>query len=147
MKNCWGGSNVLDRSTANNHVWWHMMRPMWAYKGKRRVLVVRIYRVASKSGADFRPVVSLMLNMLVDSFLGISRKSCNVNQIINLHPRRPPPLKQWLTQFGWLKPLGKQWWKYCWWLKFCTTWDVWNPINNGINYQPQLVQDFSHQQY
>ncbi len=24
---------------------------------------------------------------------------------------------------------------------------VWNPINNGINYQPQLVQDFSHQQY
>ena len=28
---------------------------------------------------------------------------------------------------------------YCWWLKSCTTWDVWNPINNGINYQPQLV--------
>ena len=27
-----------------------------------------------------------------------------------------------------------------------TTWDVSNPINNGINYQPQLVQDFSHQQ-
>ncbi len=24
---------------------------------------------------------------------------------------------------------------------------VWNPINNGKNYQPQLVQDFSHQQY
>ena len=23
----------------------------------------------------------------------------------------------------------------------------WNPANNGINYQPQLVQDFSHQQY
>ena len=21
---------------------------------------------------------------------------------------------------------------YCWWLKSCTTWDVWNPINNGI---------------
>ena len=21
------------------------------------------------------------------------------------------------------------------------------PVNNGINYQPQLVQDFSHQQY
>ena len=28
---------------------------------------------------------------------------------------------------------------YCWWLKSCTTWDVWNPINTGINYQPQLV--------
>ncbi len=24
--------------------------------------------------------------------------------------------------------------RYCWWLKSCTTWDVWNPINNGINY-------------
>ena len=23
---------------------------------------------------------------------------------------------------------------YCWWLKSRTTWDVWNPINNGINY-------------
>ncbi len=23
---------------------------------------------------------------------------------------------------------------YCWWRKSCTTWDVWNPINNGINY-------------
>ncbi len=22
---------------------------------------------------------------------------------------------------------------YCWWLKSCTTWDVWNPINSGIN--------------
>ena len=28
-----------------------------------------------------------------------------------------------------------------------TTWDVWNPLQNGKNYQPQLVQDFSHQQY
>ena len=29
---------------------------------------------------------------------------------------------------------------YCWWLKSqTTTWDVWNPINNGKNYQPQLV--------
>ncbi len=23
---------------------------------------------------------------------------------------------------------------YCWWLKSYTTWDEWNPINNGINY-------------
>ena len=23
-----------------------------------------------------------------------------------------------------------------------TTWDVWTPVNNRINYQPQLVQDF-----
>ena len=25
-----------------------------------------------------------------------------------------------------------QW--YCWWKKSCTTWDVQNPVNNGINY-------------
>ena len=23
---------------------------------------------------------------------------------------------------------------YCWWTKSCTTWDVYNPVNNGINY-------------
>ena len=23
---------------------------------------------------------------------------------------------------------------YCWWKKSCTTWDVWNPTINGINY-------------
>ena len=28
-----------------------------------------------------------------------------------------------------------------------TTWDVENRVNSGINYQPQLVQDFSHQQH
>ncbi len=32
--------------------------------------------------------------------------------------------------------------------KSCTTWDVENPVNNGMNYQAQLVsQDFFHQQY
>ena len=25
-------------------------------------------------------------------------------------------------------------WYCCWWLKSCTTWDVWNHVNNGINY-------------
>ena len=24
------------------------------------------------------------------------------------------------------------WYIYCWWKKSCTTWHVWNPINNGI---------------
>ena len=28
-----------------------------------------------------------------------------------------------------------------------STWNVQNPANNGINYQPQLVQGFFHQQY
>ena len=23
---------------------------------------------------------------------------------------------------------------YCWWKRCCTTWDVWNPVNNGINW-------------
>ena len=27
--------------------------------------------------------------------------------------------------------------------KNCTTWDVENPLNNGINYQPQLVSRIS----
>ena len=35
----------------------------------------------------------------------------------------------------------------CWWKKSCTTSDVHNLINNGINYQPQLVQDSFHQRY
>ena len=34
------------------------------------------------------------------------------------------------TYFLWVKCRET----YCWWLKSCTTWDVWNPINNGINY-------------
>ncbi len=40
----------------------------------------------------------------------------------------------WLIFFKWVETTN-----YCWWLKSCTTWDVWNPINNGKNYQPQLV--------
>ena len=31
---------------------------------------------------------------------------------------------------------------YCWWKQSCTTWNVWNPLNTGINYQPQLVSLF-----
>ena len=42
------------------------------------------------------------------------------------------------------------WWNfnqtYCWWRNSCTTWDVWNPINNGIiiilggaGFQPSTV--------
>ncbi len=53
----------------------------------------------------------------------------------------PHPRYVWVHDF----PFPKV--RYCWWLKSCTTWDVQNLVNNGINYQPQLVQDFSHQQY
>ena len=45
------------------------------------------------------------------------------------------------------KQLVQKW--YCWWLKSCTTWDVWNPIKNGINYlstgagfQPSTVSPY-----
>ena len=33
---------------------------------------------------------------------------------------------------------------YCWWKKSqTTTWHVWNPVNNGINCQPQLLSRIS----
>ena len=69
------------------------------------------------------------------------------NQWWSLRPDHKGP--RLFLEGGTLWPRGglvDQSW-YCWWLKSCTTWDVWNLINNGINYQPQLVQDFSHQQY
>ena len=52
----------------------------------------------------------------------------------------------WLKVFlfcfvqGWIDNDWKKTWKYeiaipswyyCWWKKSCTTWDVWNPVNNG----------------
>ena len=38
---------------------------------------------------------------------------------------------------------------FCWWKKSCTTWLVWNPVNNGDIYcvPYQLVQGLFHQQY
>ena len=40
-------------------------------------------------------------------------------------------------QFFLYEVYGTQTWKesfptYCWWKKSCTTWDIWNPVNNGI---------------
>ena len=32
-------------------------------------------------------------------------------------------------------------------IPFPTTWDVKNLVNDGINYQPQMVQDFFQQRY
>ena len=40
-----------------------------------------------------------------------------------------------------LKNLGWDGTSYGWWKKSCSTWHVWNPVNNGRNYH------FSHQQY
>ena len=38
---------------------------------------------------------------------------------------------------------------YCWWKNSCSTWDVKILVNNGINYQPQLVLAgfLNHRQY
>ena len=43
-------------------------------------------------------------------------------------------------QKPWISPNQKRY--YFWWKKSCTTWDIQNLVNNGINYQPQLVQSF-----
>ena len=37
----------------------------------------------------------------------------------------------------WRAPARRKW--YGWWKNSCTTWEVKNPVNDGINYQPQLV--------
>ncbi len=54
----------------------------------------------------------------------------------------------WGGDWYWLKMIGAKY--YCWWLKSSTTWDVWNPTNNGINYlstgagfQPSTVLNYS----
>ena len=86
-------------------------------------------------------------------FARIFRKGHNI-QVSNHIVQHPQKLKVlWLRirklQKGslacWMEP--KSWWNmqeyershpdirwYCWWKKSCTTWDVQNPINNGINY-------------
>ncbi len=51
---------------------------------------------------------------------------------------------------SWMTPIGfftssLWWWPYGWWFRnpAITTWGVKkNSVNNGINYQPQLVQEF-----
>ena len=55
--------------------------------------------------------------------------------------RRSPVEVGSFSMFLPLFTCGQYTW-YCWWKKSCTTWDAENPVNNGRNYQPQLVQDF-----
>ena len=47
------------------------------------------------------------------------------------------------TFIVWFPPNGWHWMtpqtnpsqnSYCWWTKSCISWDVWNPVNNGISY-------------
>ena len=49
--------------------------------------------------------------------------------------------ESWLNLLGVLRRAVKQW--YYWWKKSCSSWDIWNLVNNGINYQPQLVSRIS----
>ena len=50
-----------------------------------------------------------------------------------------------VTVHPWILPVHP--WAMLEEIPFPTTWDVKDPVNNGINYQPQLVQELSHQQY
>ena len=56
----------------------------------------------------------------------------------------PHAVKLWFVSFPstWQSLLPCTWY-YCWWKKSCTTWDVKNPVNTGINYQAQLVSSIS----
>ena len=55
-------------------------------------------------------------------------------------------LQAWKLQFFSSSESSQNDMSYCWWLKSCTTWDVWNPINNGTftistgaGFQPSTV--------
>ena len=41
---------------------------------------------------------------------------------------------RWPTPQKRKNPSSISWLNYCWWKKSCTTWDVQNLVNNGINY-------------
>ena len=65
------------------------------------------------------------------------------------HGKPPMTPSIWMpTWFTWRKVRFKgRFNSYCWWLKSQTTtwdvWNLWNPINDGINYQPQPVSRIS----
>ena len=55
---------------------------------------------------------------------------CNaVHWKIIVKKRFPWAVEGWLEWWN-SAPL----WSYCWWKKSCITWDVQNPLNNGINH-------------
>ncbi len=92
------------------------------------------------------PLVNSVVYLLASGFgLGRLSKRCSthgsadslLNYATKYGNRQKGPLRSNGPDQGLLS--------YCWWKKSCTTWDVKNPVNNGINYL--LVQDFFHQQY
>ena len=55
-------------------------------------------------------------------------------------------LQGFFSSFRWWSPdfwTIKSMISYCWWKRSCTTRNVSNPVNNGINYQPRLVSRIS----
>ena len=60
------------------------------------------------------------------------------NRFLKLPPKTTPKFSRIISS-SLIKSLSVVILSYCWWLKSCITRDVWNPVNNGRNYQPQLV--------
>ena len=80
----------------------------------------------------------LVIGRVFLSFFGDSKAILTTNR---------PKRNQYTIRWKWDVEEKKDSW-YCRWKKSQTnTWDVSNPANDWINYQPQLVQDFFHQQY
>ncbi len=77
-----------------------------------------------ESGKQY--IISVYLINLIRSWLVITLLDAGTFDGQNLY------VLNWLYMcFNNWKP---SWVNYCWWLKSCTTWDVWNPMNNGKNY-------------
>ena len=84
----------------------------------------RVVSSASKPKAAILVAYNLMICLSKASPF-IIHSSSSSSSIISIYTYTPEnqqlaPEKWWLEY-------------YCWWLKSCTTWDVWNTINNGIN--------------
>ena len=72
--------------------------------------------------------------MLSNSWIFWSRNGASTGKLPESNTN-PDLLNENMSSFWWKESRIKE--KqlfYCWWLKSCTTWDVWNPTNNGKNY-------------
>ena len=114
--------SIINRWLANGWVWWNLPKEILKWFGPL-------------------PVLNHWRLLSTKQFLPRNRWP---NQ------RAITTVKLPVTLLGWILSIGEIFHQYCWWLKSCTTWDVWNPINNGINYYTNLnwwPPDSSHQQY
>ena len=80
----------------------------------------------------------------ISMIVGKKVANCNQFQHISTETRRLHPHVYFVTRVGVTQLLHVQTGhpglisnnlSYCWWKTFCTIWDVWSPVNNGLNYQ------------